>query len=305
MSRISNLDLNLVKAFVAIYETKSVTRAAERLSVTQPSLSLALSKLRKVYEDQLFVRGANGLVPTTISEQLYEKFSLALTGIESTLEPRSEFDPATSNRRFRLAMSDIAAFSFTAALLQKFQSAAPSIEIEILKIADTVADDLATGKLDVVIGNLPELRSSTRSALLFRERYVCLMSAKHRLRGRTLSLGEYVNGRHLMLQTPSPGNRLIDEALAKLDVSRRVVARVPHFLGLSGLLVQSDLMVTLPLRAAAFYLNQGGLKSLELPFEIDEFDVCIHWHPRNDASKPHNWLIAAIMGTLGSASGKA
>lgn len=295
----SRLDLNLVRAFVAIYETRSVTHAAERLALTQPTLSHSLSKLRDAYSDRLFLRGTDGLVPTTLAEQLFEKFSEALAGIEGTLEQRRQFEPIRSDRRFQLAMSDIGALYFAPPLLRRFQESAPHIEIEIMSVSKSTIEDLVAGRLDVAVGNLPSLATNTKSALLFTERYVCLMSEKNPSIGDSMTLDEFIGGRHVMVASPFSGHRLIDEALGNKGVSRKIVARIPHFTVLPQLLAQSDLLVILPSRVAELYVSQGGLKALELPVSIPEFEVRVHWHISRESSAAHKWFVKEIIDTLG------
>jgi len=281
----SHLDLNLIRVFVAIYETRSVTQAAERLDVTQPTISYALAKLRKVYADRLFTRGADGLMPTSLAEQLYLRYRDALTSIESTLEQNTAFDPLRSTRRFRLAMSDIGVLYFVPPLLRKFQESAPRIEIDIVQIPDALSEDLSVGRLDMAIGNIPALASPMHSALLFREHYVCLMSTNHPSIGDRMSLQEFSSARHVMVSLPRSGHFLIEEALAERGINRNIVARVPQFTVLPQLLSQSDLLVLLPSRVASLYVVQGGLKALPLP--LPDFQVQAHWHARHEYSAAH------------------
>ena len=292
------MDLNLVRAFVAIYETRSVTKAAERLSVTQPALSHALSKLREHFGDRLFVRGAQGLTATSLADQLHTRLGMPLAEIERALAAGDSFDPVVSSRRFRIAMSDMGVLSFTRPLLQRFQARAPNVEIEISKVDGQVSQSLATGGLDAVVGNLPDLALVTHSTVLFREQYVCLMAADHPTIGERLSAEEFVQGRHIVLSTPTPGNQRIDEALKQQGMTRRVVARVPHFSGLTELLVQSDLLVVVPSRAAQLHVAQGKLKIIALPVEISGFEVRVYWHARNDTSEAHRWLINEVTAAL-------
>jgi DNA-binding transcriptional LysR family regulator len=296
------LDLNLVRVFVTIYEARSVTRAAERLALTQPTLSHALARLRTAYGDPLFRRTASGLVPSSAGEQLYQRFSQALAGIDSTLESRQRFTPAQSTRRFHIAMSDVGALSFTSALLRQIQSHAPKVEIDIDKITDRVAEDLAVGRVDAVIGNLPALSATTSSLPLFSERYVCGMSIHHPTIGQKLTLEQFVTARHIMVMTPTRGNQLIDEALAQRKLARKVVARVPHFMNLPDLLDRTDLLVLLPNRVAQVYVLQGGVKALPLPIAVPEFEVRVHWHVRNESSRAHKWLVEQIVAALGKDS---
>lgn len=294
----SQLDLNLVRVFVAIYETRSVTQAAERLDLTQPTISYGLAKLRKVYADRLFSRSSNGLVPTSLAEQLFQRYRDALTSVESTLEQNTAFDPLRSTRRFRLAMSDIGVLYFVPPLLRKFQESAPHIEIDIVQIPDAPSEDLSVGRLDMAIGNIPALASPVHSVLLFREHYVCLMSANHPTIGERMSLEEFSSARHVMVSSPRSGHFLIEEALAERGIHRNIVARVPQFTVLPQLLSQSDLLVLLPSRVANLYVLQGGLKALPLPVPLPDFQVQAHWHARHEYSAAHRWLVDEIVQTL-------
>lgn len=294
------LDLNLVRVLVAIYETRSVTLAAERLSLTQPTVSYGLARLREAYGDRLFVRGAAGLVPTAAAEVVYRRFSQALAGIDSTLEDPQRFDPLRSTRRFRVAMSDIGALYFLPPLYARLQQVAPSVELEVVQVAmDRLVDDLASGRLDAAVGNLPAIRAHTRSSLLFLERYACLLAREHPRIGEALTLEAFVAARHVMVASAFSGHRLLDDALAERGVAREIAVRIPHFTALPRLIAQSELLVTLPARVARLYASQGPLKTLELPVPIPEFEVRVHWHAHHEASPSHKWLVGEIGAALG------
>lgn len=293
------LDLNLVRVFVAIYETRSVTHAADRLNVTQPTVSHSLARLREAYGDRLFVRSAQGLEPTARSAQIFEQLAESLAIIDASLEEQRPFEPVSSSRRFRLAMSDIGALYFAPPLLRRFQQVAPRLQTEIVQHSDGVLEELATGRLDVAIGNLPGLAASTRSELLFREQYACLLSVKHpTITGNAMTLPEFAAARHIMVASPSSGHGLVDGILAQQGISRNVVARVPQFTVLPQLLADSDLVVILPSRVAELYAAQGGLRALPLPVAIAKFDVRLHWHARQDAVSSHRWLRDELIATL-------
>jgi len=293
------LDLNLVRVFVAIYQTRSVTQAAQRLSLTQPTLSYSLARLREAYGDRLFLRGAGQLTPTTLADQLYEKFAGPLAVIEGTLQQRQHFDPLQSTRRFRLAMSDIGSLYFVPPLLRRFQESAPRVEIEIVPVSDTTEEELIVGKLDVAIGNLPALRGRTHDCPLFEEHYVCLMAKEYPARGKAMSLAEFAAGRHILVTSPFSGHHLVDEALEERGARRHVVARVPHFTVVPQLLARSELMVILPSRVAGFYVRQGGLKARDLPVQLPAFTVRVHWHAGKEGDPAHQWLVEELVQTLG------
>jgi DNA-binding transcriptional LysR family regulator len=292
------MDLNLVRVLVAIYETRSVTHAAERLDLTQPTVSHALAKLREVYADPLFTRTSQGLVPTAACDQLFSRLSESLAGIESTLDGQQAFDPARSTRRFRLAMSDIGALFFAPPLLRHFQRVAPTIQLDVLQVSQATSDDLAAGKLDLAVGNLPSLAEGHRSQTLFREHYVCLLSTAHPTISDTMTLAQFAAGRHIMVASPSSGHALVDGLLSQQGIQRNVVARVPQFTVLPQLLAQSDLLVILPSRVARLYEAQGGLRALPLPLQIPPFEVRVHWHPRQESLAAHRWIREEVARTL-------
>jgi DNA-binding transcriptional LysR family regulator len=296
----ARLDLNLVRLFVAVYETGSVTSAAQRLALAQPSVSYGLARLREAYADPLFLRNARGMVPTALAEEVYGRFSQALAGIDSTLDdPHQQFDPAHSHRRFKVAMSDIGELYFVPPLLTAMRQAAPSTELEVVQMPmDQIAAELGMGRLDAAIGNLPDIRNDTRSEMLFVERYVCLLGKQHpRIRQR-LSLEAFLQAKHVLVSSPSSGHRLIEQALADRGVSRQVALRVPHFTALPQLIAGSDLLVTLPSRVATLFAAQTPVRWLELPVPIPTFDVRVHWHTRQERLPAHGWFIGLITQTL-------
>lgn len=295
-------DLNLVRTLVAIYETGSVTRAAERLELTQPSVSHALSRLRQIYGDHLFVRHPRGLEPTSVASHLYERFSYLLAGIEETLEAREDFRPEATARRFRIAVSDVGLLALGRTILAGLHTRAPRSEIEIHPITDGALEDLAVGRIDAVIGNLPALNTVTRNQLLFRERYVCLLAEQHPTIGESLSLREFAATPHIVVASPTPGNQLVDAALAQHHLARRVCIRTPHFAHLARIVAETDMLAVLPSRVARMHLDAGGLRVAELPVTIPEFDVRLYWHMRSASSKPHLWLVEELGRLLQPAS---
>jgi DNA-binding transcriptional LysR family regulator len=128
------------------------------------------------------------------------------------------------------------------------------------------------------------------------------MSADHPTIGQKLTLAKFVASRHIMVVTPTRGNQLIDEALAERKLTRKVVARVPHFMNLPDLLDRTDLLVLVPDRVAQMYVRQGGIKALPLPIAVPEFEVRVHWHVRNESSKAHQWLVEQVAAALGADS---
>ncbi|AHV94745.1 LysR family transcriptional regulator [Bordetella holmesii] len=197
------LDLNLVRLMTAVFETRSVSLAAERLGLTQPTVSYGLAKLRQAYGDALFVRDGRGMAPTPRAEQIYLAFQEALACIDSTYELASPFDPGSTTRRFRVAMSDIGGLCFLPPLVAHMRKVAPLADLEVVQMpVDTLIEHLAGSKVDAAIGNLPMLHEKLHSRLLFREHYVCLMAQSHPASHRALTLTSFLAARHVLVTSP-------------------------------------------------------------------------------------------------------
>lgn len=294
----ARLDLNLVRVFVAIHEARSVTLAADRLGLTQPSVSHALAKLRTAYGDRLFTRAASGLVPTPLADQLAPPLRHALATMEATLDEVRAFLPERSSRQFRIAMSDIGALYFTPPLLKRLQERAPGMRVDIVQPSASLVDDLAAGAIDFAVGNLPELVATTRTQSLFKERYVCLMAQDHPWIGESMSIDEFARARHVLVTSPSSGHVLVDGILASQGIVRNVVARVPQFSVLPYLVSNTDLLVVLPSRVARLFVTVGSLKALEVPVAIPGFEVRAHWHARQQDNPAHRWMREQFVETL-------
>lgn len=290
MNPSQQLDLNLVRVFVAIYETGSASLAAHRLELTQPSISHALSRLRDHYNDHLFARHSSGLSPTKLSDQLFPRLREALTAIESTINESQVFDPQTTERQVRIAMSDIGALYFVPPLLHRLRKLAPKLQVEITQPSSEIAEQLSSGTMDLAVGNLPELLTKTRAETLFSERYVCMLAKEHPVISNTLSVSEFSAARHILVTSPWSGHALVDRILASQGIVRKIVARVPHFTSLPQIVASSDLLAVLPSRVAKIFAAQGGVNIFEIPVAIPHFEVRVHWHTRQQSSPINLWL---------------
>src|SRR5882672_592293 len=182
---VADLDLNLLRAFDAVLRDGSVTAAAERLGLSQPAMSNALARLRRLLGDPLFMRTASGMRPTPFAQQLAAPVQQALDLIRASFSQQAGFDPGTSDRIFRLQLTDVGEIAFLPPLLERLQRDAPRVRIETQHLPqDEVSDALASGDVDVAVGFLPELSSGVVAQRLFRDRYVCLCAPIIRRSGR-------------------------------------------------------------------------------------------------------------------------
>ncbi len=292
------INLNLVRVFVTIFETGSVSGAAERLHVTQPSVSYALSRLREQWGDPLFKRTRDGMQPTFLASQLYASFKTSLSEIERAIALTKRFDPLQSKRCFRLALSDLGEVFFLPHILRALQTLAPQVELEVIQIEINRLDDwLRTGKIDAAVCNRSYLPVQAKCELMFIERYVCMLRKGHPRIGDTLSMEQFVSERHVVVSAGT-GHHFVEDRLREAGIERTVSLRVPHFSVLPEIISSSDLLVTLPLRVAAVYAEKNELTTLALPFIVPEFEVSLHWHEHSGDNSAQLWFCKFLTETI-------
>ena len=286
---VADVDLNLLRTFDAVLREKSVTGAAARLGLTQPAVSNALARLRALFEDALFVRTPAGMDATPFARELGEPVRQALALLESALAHGPGFDPASSTRAFRFYISDLGQIEFLPPLVERMQRVAPGVRLEAVALdVEDIADALAAGALDLAVGFLPGLGPPVSRKPLFHDPYLCLMRADHPI-GKTLTRKKFLEASHALVSYKG-GHRVIEEALDRAGLSRRIALRVPHFTVVPMVLERTDLILILPQRVARVYERQGKFKSLPPPVAIPPADVGVHWHERFDADPGNRWL---------------
>src|ERR1044071_2825939 len=262
---VQDIDLNLLRVFDAVLHERGVTPAAGRLGLTQPAVSNALARLRALFGDPLFLLTPGGMDASPFAGELAGPVRQALALLESALAHGPGFDPATSNRAFRFYMSDLGQIEFLPPLVERVQREAPGVRLEAagLDVEDITAA-LAAGALDLAVGFLPGLGAPVRRTALFRDPYVCLMRADHRI--KALTKKNCLSASHVLV-TYRGGHRVIEEAFERAGIARRIALRVPHFTVVPMVLERTDLILTLPARVARVYEKQGELKALPGPVQ--------------------------------------
>src|SRR5438132_11598272 len=271
---VHDLDLNLLRVFDSVLHERGVTPAAARLGLTQPAVSNALVRLRNVFGDALFVRTPTGMDPTPFARELAEPVRQALALLESALAHGPGFDPATSTRAFRFYMSDLGQIEFLPPLVERVQSAAPGVRLEAVALeVEDIADALASGALDLAVGFLPGLGPPVRRRALFRDPYRCLMRADHPI--TSLTKKKFAEASHALVSYRG-GHRVIEEALERAGLARKIALRVPHFTVVPMVLERTDLILTLPARVAHVFERRGKLKALPPPESQDQVGALEH-----------------------------
>lgn len=296
----ANIDLNLVRTFVILYETRSVTKTADLLFVTQPSVSYALSRLRELFKDRLFIRNKNGMEPTAISKQLYEELSYSLNMIENTVTNIQNFDPLISHKRFRVAMTDLGEMALLPAIVARLQIEAPDIEIEVVPLEiDKVVEWMSSGKIDAVMCSRRIEGSHIERHAMFEEHYVCVRHSQYAT-DKELTMEAFIAHKHALV-THSLGHGATEEVLADMGVKRKISLEVSHFLILPSILEKADLMAILPYRIARFFSQTNQLEIYNLPFDVPAFEVALHWQSQHNESTSHRWFRELIINALSEA----
>jgi DNA-binding transcriptional LysR family regulator len=291
MLNLRDIDLNLLFVFHQLYKEKRVSVVADNLGLTQPAVSNALSRLRKMLGDELFLRTARGMEPTPYASQLAEPIAYALTTIRDTLERQLEFDPTTSTRKFTVAMTDLGEIHFLPRLMRRLGEAAPGVTISTVRnAAVNLADELEAGRVDLAIGLLPQLKAGFFQRLLFRQRYVCIFREGHALDKEALTLQDFEDAQHIVVVAGGTGHAIVDDTIAKRGVRRDVRLSVPHFVALGHILATTDLLATVPERYVRESMAPFRLKYLPHPVPFPEFDVNLFWHAKFHKEPGNQWL---------------
>ena len=293
---IGDLDLNLLRAFDAVLREGSVTAAGERLDLSQPAMSNALSRLRRLLDDPLFVRTPSGMRPTPFAQRLAAPVRQALDLIQTTLAQQAAFDPRTSQRSFRLQLSDVGEIVFLPALLERLEREAPGVRIDTGQLPqDEVSEALAAGEIDLAVGFLPGLSAGVASKRLFRDRYVCAVRADHPRIGSRITLAQFLAASHVLVSARGSAHEIVEQTLRNKGLARRIALRVPHFTVIPMILARTDHMVIVPEGLTRAIARFGRFKSLKPPVDIPALDVKVHWHERFGRDPGIAWLRGLLL----------
>jgi LysR family transcriptional regulator, mexEF-oprN operon transcriptional activator len=293
---LAGIDLNLLIVFDALMMEQNVTRAGKRVGLSQPATSNALARLRRLLNDDLFIRTAAGLRPTPTAITLQQQLSPALRQVQRALLEQSRFDPASSDRVFAIGMSDYLEFTLLPHLMQMLQTLAPQVSVQIRSgDRQKLLALLDSGEIDLVCGVFPEKLREHNEQLLFQDSYVCVCRQDHPVIGDSLSLEEYLAAAHLLVSVMEDRIGRVDHLLAKRDLKRHIALSIPHFLSAPFVLMQTDLIATLAHRVALTYAQHQRLKLLPIPLKISGFSVSMRWHRLTDASPACQWLRSVVL----------
>lgn len=300
----NDFDLNLLRVLVALEQTRSVTQAAHVLEMSQSGFSTALARLRRRFDDVLFVRTPDGMTPTPRAQRMVETAQTVLARVTEGILEQPVFDPMTTRTEFRLAMADVAEIVYLPRLLRHLAVHAPharvsssTLEPESLQVAMTA------GEIDLAVGYFPDLGvQAFFKQRLYTHTYACMLRRGHPLEGRRLTEKAYAEQGHAVVASPARSNELFERFLDRRGIQRRIVLRTPHHLSLPAIIEETDLLATVPLAAGVRFARLGGVQLVRLPFEPPSFAVQQHWHRLVHKDPRSKWLRSQIAALFNEAA---
>jgi DNA-binding transcriptional LysR family regulator len=287
-------DLNLLIVFDAVMQDRSVTRAGNRIGLSQPAMSHALNRLRYMLKDELFVRTPDGMLPTPRAELLAQPLRNALSEMQLALEPAA-FEPTTSDRRFALAVNNYAAVVLAPPLVAAVTAAAPSVRLDLRPSGTLdIVEQLDRGDLDLAVGSLDNPGERFAAAPLLEDPFVMVMRRGHPASRRKLTAVAFAALPHLEISSSGEDTRFIDRWLSERGVERRIALRAPY-LSAAPILVQSDLVATLSRRIAQEFVRNHPLQIRQPPYDPPRVRTSMLWHRRLDRHPAHRWLRDIIL----------
>jgi DNA-binding transcriptional LysR family regulator len=296
-NNLRQLDLNLLIALDVLITEASVTKAAERLNMSQSAMSHALKRLRIILKDDILIRTSREMEVTPYARQISDRVRRVLVEIQGTLLAKEAFNPSTTQETFRIAASDYVEATIGINLIQQITTQAPGIRIRINNLEkETVMDSLDENRLDLVINAHLPLKSWHVTENLYREEFVCVFQGENSV--TEISLTDYLARSHILVSMKDDFQGVSDRILQSQQQSRRVIWSTPHFMTVPFLLANSDCIALLPYRMAQQCAKAMNLKILPPPIPIEGFTVSMVWHQRNTNNQAHQWLRQHIIAAV-------
>lgn len=285
-----NQELHLLYVFSAIMTEGSMTRAADRLAMTQPAVSNAVSRMRDLWKDPVFVKKGRNIEPTSYALGLWEQIRGPMQELSYAVDA-SHFEPETARRQFRIAIPDLTLDMIWPELVARLEAQAPGVDLHAVPYSvENAATQLREARIDLAIGVFPEADPSLRNHWLLSSNYVLAMRQGHPLANGPLTLEQFVEARHLLISLSGETYSFVDAALSRQSLSRRIVATVNHFPAIPGVLKRSDLMAVVPAFSSGEPAFAEGIHFTEVPLELEPLNVYLLWHTRHDQDNGLYWM---------------
>lgn len=288
-------DLNLLPVFVALMEERNVTRAAQRLGITQPALSNSLARLRLTLRDPLFVRERYGIKPTEKAAELAPVIAAALATIDDAVLGQQEFDPKKADRLFTIAPNSFVEYALMPEIVVRLRQRAPGIRLRLIPFGTDLAETgVISGTTAMVLGRLVDPPDNLVVQHLMDESLACIVRAGHPEVGKTLSRAQYESLKHVNMLPPGRLKVGLFQKLESQSLKREVAVSVTHFLAVPEMVAVTDYCATLPSLICRRLAKDPRLKVLAAPVDLGTFPVQMAWHVRYRQDPAHKWLRSLI-----------
>lgn len=289
MNNLRRLDVNLLLTLDVLLSEHNVTRAAQRLHLSQPSVSVHLARLREIFGDPLLLPGPRGMRPTARADELREPLREALEALERAVAPASPFDPAQATHTWKVAASDYGESTILLPALGGLRTQAPGTRLAVLDLSPRqLVKQAEQGVIDLALHTSEDAPLELHRRALFTERYVLAGRAGHPKLQRKPTRAQFCELEHVLVSPEGGGFfGVTDKALAEVGLTRNVVLSVPHFLLLMSVLASTDLVAMLPSRLAR---GNPALQVVEPPLEVPGFEMAMLWAERSHRDPAHKWF---------------
>lgn len=286
-------DLNLIMVFDAIMTEQSITRAAERLSMTQPAVSNAVSRMRTAWKDDLFVKDGRNIQPTLYAQNLWQKVKEPIHNLSCAIDYQG-FVPATATRTFKVALADLVVDTVWAPLRRLIEEEAPGVNLHAIPYTIVNTEQLLNdAEVDLVVGAGKTLETSVfQEEFLFSPRYVVAMRKNHPLAKPDISLREFADAEHLLVSLSGDTGGITDQVLEQHGLKRRIACTVNHFASVGPLLLESNLIAVVPASTIFPFVNDDSLHVSLPPFDMPPGFVSMLWHKRQQRDAGLSWFNA-------------
>lgn len=298
---IAKVDLNLLVYLDVLLREGSVTKAANKLSITQPAMSNGLKRLRDLFKDPLLVRTSDGMTPTKRASELKPIIRDVLSQLESSIQPEAEFEPSTSNRTFRIMTSDYAESTLMLGLIHKLAELAPNITLDLITPSDVNFHDVEQGKVDMAINRFDELPLSFHQKVIWYDTFSCVMKTDHP-KAKHFDLNNYLASQHIWVSKtgfgvgvgidPTEVQKLgwVDAELTKIGKKRDIRVFTRHYHAALQMAKTQNLIATLPSKAAKIFKDDPSVKIVQPPFDIPPIALKMAWSALLHHDIGHIWL---------------
>jgi DNA-binding transcriptional LysR family regulator len=294
LAHMAKFDIELFTIFEEIYKTGSTTRAGENLGLAQPTISIALNKLRQHFGDILFSRTSRGMEPTPYAQELINEVRAVTSAMQSVMQRRQTFDAEKSKRTFRISMTDVSEVVLLPALLNYLKHEAPMVHIDVSKITTTTHKLLENGELDLAMGYLPHLEAGFYQQTLYEHNFVCIIALDHPRIGSAMTRKDFISEGHVLVKNSRLGHSIVEKKLTESDLRRKIVLSIPSYMSAASIVANSEHMSIVPERFGQMMAKKEKIRVLPPPVALPNFSVKQHWHERFHSDPGNKWIRQAL-----------